>query len=155
MLEQQENNIPESHPPQQIPNYTDSYKSDRGGNGKKIILTVIIVVVILIILLLAYKFIKKAPEQEDQSNENFYPVVLEDPVPGDKDRDGIPDIEEEKLGTSQEEFDTDGDGLTDLEEIEKWKTDPLDPDTDDDGFFDGYEVLKGFNPAGEGKLEIE
>ncbi len=154
MLEQQENNIPPIQSPSQIPSYTDSVENKSGGNRKKIILPLVIIIVIIVAVFLVYRFIKNSIKQ-DQSNENFYPVVLEDPVPGDRDRDGIPDIEEEKLGTSKFEFDTDGDGLTDLEEIEKWKTDPLNSDTDDDGFFDGYEVLKGFNPAGEGKLKIE
>ncbi len=37
--------------------------------------------------------------------------------------------------------DTDGDGLTDWEEIYVYDTDPLDPDTDGDGLSDGDEVL--------------
>lgn len=78
---------------------------------------------------------------------------IADPVPGDADRDGISDEEEQRLGTSEVEFDTDGDGLADLDEIETWKTDPLNADTDDDGFPDGFEVIKGFNPLGEGLLQ--
>ncbi|MCF6276283.1 MAG: thrombospondin type 3 repeat-containing protein [Candidatus Magasanikbacteria bacterium] len=70
--------------------------------------------------------------------------------PDDLDMDGILDVEEEKLGTSNKEFDTDGDGLSDKTEIEILGTDPLNPDTDGDGFADGYEVIKGFNPNGEG-----
>ena len=62
------------------------------------------------------------------------------------------DVEEEKLGTSNKEFDTDGDGLSDKIEIEVLGTDPTNPDTDGDGFADGYEVLKGFNPKGEGNI---
>ncbi|HUF61471.1 MAG TPA: LamG-like jellyroll fold domain-containing protein [Verrucomicrobiales bacterium] len=41
--------------------------------------------------------------------------------------------------------DTDGDGLTDDEEV-ALNTDPLDPDTDDDGLNDGREVAAGTNP---------
>ena len=37
--------------------------------------------------------------------------------------------------------DTDGDGLSDTDETEKHKTDPLNPDTDWDGLSDGDEVL--------------
>jgi hypothetical protein len=33
-----------------------------------------------------------------------------------------------------------------------WHTDPLNPDTDGDGFKDGDEVKNGFNPLGPGKL---
>lgn len=47
--------------------------------------------------------------------------------------------------------DVDADGLTTEQETE-YETDPLDPDSDDDGFLDGEEVSKGYNPNGSGKL---
>ena len=47
--------------------------------------------------------------------------------------------------------DFDGDGLTNKEE-KKYKTDPNNPDTDNDGFLDGQEVKNNFNPLGKGKL---
>lgn len=40
-------------------------------------------------------------------------------------------------------LDSDLDGLTDLGEKEIFKTDPLNPDSDGDGFYDGAEVLSG------------
>ena len=49
--------------------------------------------------------------------------------------------------------DTDGDGLTDHEES-YWNTDPNNPDTDGDGYTDQEEVSNGYNPTGEGKLEL-
>jgi len=49
-------------------------------------------------------------------------------------------------------MDTDNDGLFDREEVEVYKTDPLNFDTDGDGFLDGDEVKAGYNPKGEGKL---
>ena len=49
--------------------------------------------------------------------------------------------------------DTDGDGLTDHEES-YWGTDPNNPDTDGDGYTDQEEVANGYNPTGEGKLEL-
>jgi hypothetical protein len=70
----------------------------------------------------------------------------------DKDRDGISDEKEKELGTSDYEFDTDHDGLTDELEINVLHTDPAKKDTDGDGFGDGVEYLKGFNPNGPGKL---
>ena len=70
----------------------------------------------------------------------------------DQDRDGIKDEEEKTKGLNPNEFDSDFDGLSDKLEIEKWKTDPLKKDTDGDGFGDGKEVLKGYNPLGPGKL---
>lgn len=83
----------------------------------------------------------------------------------DKDMDGIGKCEEEKLGTSPRNPDTDGDGLTDgeevlvyktkplladtdldglsdFDEVKKYKTDPLNADTDGDGLNDGEEVNK-------------
>ncbi|PJA93948.1 MAG: hypothetical protein CO132_00695 [Candidatus Kerfeldbacteria bacterium CG_4_9_14_3_um_filter_45_8] len=47
--------------------------------------------------------------------------------------------------------DTDGDGLTDVEEV-TYGTDPALEDTDGDTFLDGAEVENGYNPAGPGKL---
>ena len=60
--------------------------------------------------------------------------------------------EEVRQGTSDSDFDTDGDALSDKSEIEQWKTDPKNPDTDGDGFTDGLEIIKGFNPLGAGSL---
>ena len=48
--------------------------------------------------------------------------------------------------------DDDGDGLT-LKEEYLYLTNPLDPDTDKDGYNDGREVKNGYSPVGEGKLD--
>ncbi|MBU4201135.1 MAG: OmpA family protein [Verrucomicrobia bacterium] len=58
----------------------------------------------------------------------------------DSDGDGLTDAEELALGTDPHNPDTDGDGLMDGEEVKKYKTDPLNPDTDYDGLKDGAEV---------------
>ncbi len=42
--------------------------------------------------------------------------------------------------------DTDGDNLSDGDEVNVYGTDPSDTDTDDDNLFDGWEVLYSFNP---------
>lgn len=42
--------------------------------------------------------------------------------------------------------DTDGDGITDIDERVLFGTDPLRADTDGDGFTDGVEIIKGFDP---------
>jgi len=60
----------------------------------------------------------------------------------DADNDGLLDKEEKELGTDPNNRDTDGDGLTDGDEVHKYKTDPLKADTDGDGLSDGDEVLK-------------
>jgi len=48
--------------------------------------------------------------------------------------------------------DTDGDGLSDQDELNKYFTNPLLTDTDGDTFSDGAEISGGYNPCGEGKL---
>jgi hypothetical protein len=72
------------------------------------------------------------------------------PVPGigsitftfqtDSDGDGLTDGQEIALGTDPFNPDTDGDGLTDGQEVNTYHTDPLNPDTDGDGLTDGQEV---------------
>ncbi len=60
----------------------------------------------------------------------------------DSDGDGLTDWEEIHIyGTDPYNPDTDGDGLTDYEEIYIYGTDPLNPDTDFDGLTDGAELL--------------
>lgn len=70
----------------------------------------------------------------------------------DTDGDGLTNSEEITAGTDPAKADTDVDGLTDKEEINLWKTDPRNPDTDKDGFKDGAEVKNGYNPLGTGRL---
>ncbi|MCK5490795.1 MAG: rhodanese-like domain-containing protein [Candidatus Pacebacteria bacterium] len=52
-------------------------------------------------------------------------------------------------------LDSDNDGLTDMEEINSYGTDPENPDTDGDSFKDGDEVQNGYNPNGAGKIGEE
>ncbi|MEX0863255.1 MAG: hypothetical protein WD269_00095, partial [Acidimicrobiia bacterium] len=49
-------------------------------------------------------------------------------------------------GTDPLDPDTDDDGLSDGDEVNVHGTDPLDPDTDDDGLNDGLEVDLGLDP---------
>ena len=72
--------------------------------------------------------------------------IAEDPVAAapvvlDSDGDGLTDWEELNVyHTDPNNPDTDGDGLLDGEEVKHYKTDPLNPDTDGDGLKDGEEV---------------
>ncbi len=59
----------------------------------------------------------------------------------DCDKDLLTDSEEERLGTDPCNSDTDGDQLSDYEEIRSYGTDPLKADTDGDGLND-YAELK-------------
>ncbi|MBI4252879.1 L,D-transpeptidase [Candidatus Uhrbacteria bacterium] len=43
-------------------------------------------------------------------------------------------------------LDSDGDGLSDQDERERYDTDPLNPDTDGDSYPDGLEIAQGYSP---------
>ncbi|MFK8138095.1 MAG: hypothetical protein AB8E15_07035 [Bdellovibrionales bacterium] len=64
----------------------------------------------------------------------------------DTDGDGLTDQEEGLLGTDPLEPDTDEDGLKDGDEVNTHHTSPLLPDSDLGGINDGQEVLAGTNP---------
>lgn len=59
----------------------------------------------------------------------------------DVDRDGLDEETEEVYGTSDKLPDTDGDGLSDLEEVFAWLTDPTLVDSDSDGTHDMQDVI--------------
>ncbi|MBL8788063.1 MAG: tandem-95 repeat protein, partial [Deltaproteobacteria bacterium] len=65
---------------------------------------------------------------------------------GDSDGDGLPDLDEDDIGTDPFDPDTDDDGLWDGDEIDN-ETDPLDADTDDDGISDGDEYEGTTDPT--------
>ncbi|MEZ4334968.1 MAG: SUMF1/EgtB/PvdO family nonheme iron enzyme [Myxococcota bacterium] len=72
-----------------------------------------------------------------------------DPHDADSDGDGLSDGDEVNLrGTDPLEPDTDADGLSDGDEVNVHATSPVDPDTDDDGLLDGFEIANGFDPLG-------
>jgi len=77
----------------------------------------------------------------------------------DRDNDSLPNSWEEEYGldpddASDAQKDNDFDGLNNLQEF-KYNADPNDSDSDNDGYADGQEVERGYNPAGTGKLEQE
>lgn len=59
----------------------------------------------------------------------------------DSDGDGLTDVEEARLGTDPNNPDTDDDGISDGDEVNVWGSDPLNPDTDDDLLYDGGELI--------------
>ena len=79
-----------------------------------------------------------------------------DPQRPDSDGDGVSDGDEVNLlGTRVSDPDTDRDGRSDGEEISgAVVTDPLDADSDDDGAPDGIEVAEGFDPNDPGQFPI-
>lgn len=64
----------------------------------------------------------------------------------DADQDGLSNLEEIEIGTSLIKVDTDGDDLSDYEELKIYQTSPLEYDTDQDGVSDGKEIEIGTNP---------
>ncbi|HTK82399.1 MAG TPA: OmpA family protein [Bacteroidota bacterium] len=60
----------------------------------------------------------------------------------DPDKDGLLNDDEKQLGTDPNNPDTDGDGLSDGDEVNVYHTNPLKPDSDGDGLNDGDEVKK-------------
>ena len=81
-------------------------------------------------------------------NDEFV-LVSSDPFNQDTDRDGIEDgseirgVNEWACRTSPRLEDSDGDGLTDIQEI---RSNPCQEDTDGDGLFDGDELTNGTDP---------
>lgn len=64
----------------------------------------------------------------------------------DSDGDGMNVKIEEARGTDPALIDTDDDGLTDGDEVFRYRTDPLKRDTDGDGLVDGLETRTGTDP---------
>lgn len=78
----------------------------------------------------------------------------------DDDHDGLTVLEEYTIGTDQEDKDTENDGLLDGEEVKTYGTNPLLTDSDGDGISDYDEIQMGKNPLledsdGDGILDGE
>jgi hypothetical protein len=65
---------------------------------------------------------------------------------GDSDKDGLPDSLEARYKGDPDNADTDGDGISDGEEVYKYRTRVNLADTDKDGFTDKQEIDLGTNP---------
>lgn len=68
-------------------------------------------------------------------------TVTSDPDKADTDGDGLSDLEEHLLRLDPRSVDTDGDGLSDLDEVRRWKTNPRSIDTDGDARGPGGDLL--------------
>ena len=113
---------------------------DMGENiGKRSVLYLAIIIIALVSVGGILEYSLRDPDGDGLRN---YEELIQGASPTDpnSDGDGIRDnTEVEKYGTNPSEKDTDGDGLDDDEEIEKYGTDPLDPDTDNDYIEDPYD----------------
>jgi len=81
--------------------------------------------------------------------EYFYGFDPNNPLDAwnDPDGDGLPNVIEYLAGSNPLMYDTDGDGLSDGDEVLIYGSDPTNPDTDGDGLFDGFEVFLGTSPT--------
>ncbi len=138
------------------------------SSGKGVFLLVFGMLTLILIVLgvaafLAYRELISLPAEQAPVTEitipDLEPPVEEPTTPEpvvtstvDTDNDGLTDAEEARYGTDADRSDTDNDGLPDKDEVQKYDTDPLDPDTDGDTFLDGVEVISGYDPKGPGKL---
>jgi hypothetical protein len=86
------------------------------------------------------------------ADEGLVARCLEVVGPGDPDLDGVDSSAEQENGTDPHRFDTDGDGLSDYDELYVWLTNPTNPDSDGDTYTDGGEVAAGYDPLGPGTL---
>jgi hypothetical protein len=73
--------------------------------------------------------------------ENLYFKNLAQTASGDPDNDGLTNAQELAAGTDPTIADTDGDGLSDKDEVLTYKSDPTKTDTDGDGLSDKDEAL--------------
>jgi hypothetical protein len=93
-------------------------------------------------------------KESDFSNEISYYVPVSISEDQDSDGDGLTDLDEINIyATDPNNADTDSDGLTDGEEINQYVTDPINPDSDGDGILDGdINYVAGVIEAEEGVL---
>ncbi|SDE10911.1 Outer membrane protein OmpA [Myxococcus virescens] len=90
---------------------------------------------------------------DEAGNVDGTPATYNWSVAVDTDGDGLTDAEEVVLGTDPENADTDGDGLPDGIEVNTAGTDPLDDDSDDDGILDGNEDANHNGIVDEGETD--
>lgn len=79
--------------------------------------------------------------EETKSSAKYAPLLFSYQKSGEGDNSKLM-----ATGTSAYNLDTDGDGVTDGEELDVYHTDPKKADTDGDSYPDGDEIRNGHNP---------
>jgi len=96
---------------------------------------------VILWLIIGSFFIACGDDRANQNDTNGTHGGVLGVVESDSDGDGISDTDEINIyGTNPNSNDTDGDGLLDGEEINIYDTNVTNPDTDGDGLLDGEEV---------------
>ncbi|MFD0524814.1 transglycosylase SLT domain-containing protein [Paractinoplanes durhamensis] len=81
--------------------------------------------------------------------QSTLPEITAEPVAlggADTDQDGLSDLLERRYGLDPLRADTDGDNLTDAQEMVTYGTDGRKADTDGDGLNDAFELAQGLDP---------
>ncbi|MCP5067157.1 MAG: hypothetical protein GY946_11380 [bacterium] len=86
-------------------------------------------------------------DEKGVQGEDSITISVFDPAEIDTDGDGLTDVDEAIHGTDPGDPDSDGDGLEDGEEVNLLGTNPLATDTEPDGMPDGYEVAYSLDPT--------
>jgi len=137
-------------------NYYNQEQIKEKKDNKKLFVIIFIVIFFLAIcsfgIYFGYKQFKEKTtyyKPSPEVNKNEEDISLEEK--SEQENSSL-DLGQEAEKEFIYDLDTDRDGLTDKQEETTWKTDPNNPDTDGDGFLDGEEAKKGYNPNGEGKI---
>lgn len=88
------------------------------------------------------------PNDANTTQDNFDGDSLGDACDPDDDNDGLSDVDEVTYGTNQFLADSDGDNLSDGDEVNTYGTNPALADSDLDGINDDVEILAGTDPNG-------
>lgn len=126
---------------------TQSFYGEQVGSGLIPIWVLPIVLVLCLACLcaaLGIYYTRDQTSQQDASaaqTASFNMTVAAEIGQRDSDGDGLTDSEELEIGTDPNDPDTDKDELWDGDEVLRG-TNPLNPDTDGDGLSDGEEVLR-------------
>lgn len=141
-------------PPNPLTNLAqvDQWSKKKSGRGMKIALIVLGVIVLagggyaamtmLSVQPVATQNTNIVPAQNtNQPSENTNVNSNPSNALIDSDGDGLTDVEETALGTDPAKIDSDGDGLSDKDEVRTYKTNPLAADSDADGLNDKDEVI--------------